>query len=394
MLKSYASKMIGVKLMLGLAYFVLSSVVALVIGYNDVAFRLLALILLNQFLHFFIQYLRSNISGLQMFKTDSFLSVFDRFILIAICSLLLWGNVLTESFRIEYLLYAQTIAYTSSIMVAVLVLFKEVGGIRIRINWVYSLSILRKTAPFALLSLLMVIYYRMDSVMLERLLPDGKWQAGVYAQSFRLLDTFSMFPFLFASLLLPMFSRMIAQKESVNSLAKFSFSLVLIPVISLVVPAVLFSEEIIQLLYHDVDAMSPKVFKALMLALLAVSGSYIFGTLLTADGQLKALNRWAGITVALNGTLNLVFIFKYGALGCAVASMLTQIFIFAVQFVIAARRFKFSIDYSLLGKFVVLVMFIIASSLALKLYTQFSILHIGLIPVIGLAYLFYLVYFA
>ena len=56
-------------------------------------------------------YFRSNITALQFFKVDALLSVFDRILVILVCSVLLWGNVI-DTFKIEYFIYAQTFAYS------------------------------------------------------------------------------------------------------------------------------------------------------------------------------------------------------------------------------------------------------------------------------------------
>ncbi len=70
-------------------------------------------------------------------------------------------------------------------------------------------------------------------VLLERLIPDpfGKEQAGIYYQSFRLLDAVSAFGVLFAGLLLPIFAKMIKQKESVGQMLQLSYTLIIIPAI-------------------------------------------------------------------------------------------------------------------------------------------------------------------
>ena len=56
----------------------------------------------NQGLVAIILYLRSNLSGIQMFVKDSVISVLDRFLMILFCSVLLWGNVTDRPFEIEY----------------------------------------------------------------------------------------------------------------------------------------------------------------------------------------------------------------------------------------------------------------------------------------------------
>ena len=44
----------------------------------------------------------------------------------------------------------------------------------------------------------MGVYTRTDVVMVERLLPDGKMQAGIYASAYRLLDAVNVAGFLFS----------------------------------------------------------------------------------------------------------------------------------------------------------------------------------------------------
>ena len=48
--------------------------------------------------------------------------------------------------------------------------------------------ILAYYAPFALLTLLMASYNRIDTIFLKQLLEDGNVQAGIFAHGFRILD--------------------------------------------------------------------------------------------------------------------------------------------------------------------------------------------------------------
>ena len=77
------------------------------------------------------------------------------------------------------------------------------------------MALIKQSFPYALLILLMMFYNRVDSIMIERLLEDGDMQAGIYAQGFRYLDAVNMFALLFAGLLLPMFSKMLAKNEKI-----------------------------------------------------------------------------------------------------------------------------------------------------------------------------------
>ena len=53
-----------------------------------------------------------------MFKTDSFLSVLDRILMILFCGVLLWGHVTATPFRIEWFVYSQSAAYIVTALTA------------------------------------------------------------------------------------------------------------------------------------------------------------------------------------------------------------------------------------------------------------------------------------
>ncbi|HDP54584.1 MAG TPA: hypothetical protein ENN24_02735, partial [Bacteroidetes bacterium] len=183
LLSRYLSNMVTVKFLMGVVYALVSVVFALVVGYSKVQLLLLGVLAFNQFLSSFILYLRSNISGLQLFKTDSILSVIDRVLMIGLCSFLLWGPF-RERFTIQWFAYAQTIAYMVTALFAFVLVVRRTKFFKPRFDRAFIVSIVRQSYPFAILVLLMSFYYRVDSVMLERMLPDGAVQSGIYAQAF------------------------------------------------------------------------------------------------------------------------------------------------------------------------------------------------------------------
>jgi len=90
LLKKHISNIVGLKFLLAGIYAVVCMLTALIIGYKQVQLHLLAFLILNQFLISFTLYLRSNISGLHLFRTDRLLSVLDRSLMIIICRLFIY----------------------------------------------------------------------------------------------------------------------------------------------------------------------------------------------------------------------------------------------------------------------------------------------------------------
>ncbi len=349
-LKAHLAAIIPLKLFLSIIYAGVVLVSGKVLGYNHEQFQMLWILVLNQFLASFILYFRTNISGLQLYRTDSLLSVLDRSLMILFTGLLLWGNIMRRPFQIEWFVYAQTVSYTLTLIISASIVWLKSGSFYHFISLSASLKILRVSYPFALLIFLMALFNRVDSVMLERLLENGQEQAGIYAQSFRIFEAATQFSLLFAMLLLPMFSRMIQLKRDVNELVRTALPLLLVVSISVSLACNFYKLEIIDLLYTSYTQYSSSIFGILMIGFVFVSISYLYGTLLTANHNLRHLNIVASLTVIINIGLNLILIPRYQVLGAAIASLVSQGFFALVQVILSIHLMKIPANRDILVK--------------------------------------------
>ncbi len=385
-----------VKMLLGLLYGLIIFLVAWLNGYEGRAFYLLAWVGFNQFLLSFILYLRSNLNGLLLFKTDSFISVLDRLLMIFLLGYLLWTGWYDATFTIEWFVYGQTIAYAVTMLIALIAVLRKAGKLKFNWNLPFFILIVKKSLPFASLVLLMSFYNRVDPVIIQRLLPGalGYEQAGVYSQAYRLLDAGQNFAYLFAVLLLPLFSKMIVSGERVDQLVKLSFSILISGVLILAVSTSAYSQQIMDFLYYQMSGedvqqydlridQSATILSMLMFSFIAISSNYIFGTLLTANNSMKWLNLIALGGVLINLILNFTLIPVFMAVGSAYAGLAAQVFTAIAQFVLAYRIFNFRVNFRLTIRFIVLILFLfglsyfVTTSEALKWETGFIILFSG-----------------
>jgi len=387
---NHFSSFVALKIVLSVIYILCLLTIALLLNYDNRQLYLLMFLALNQILSSFILYVRSNISGMQYFKTDSFLSVLDRTFMIIICMFLLWGQSSNHVFRIEWFVYAQTVSYILALLISLITLLSLTGRLSLHLQTAGMISILRRCVPFALLTLLMAVYYRIDSVMLERLLPDGPTQAGIYAQAFRITDALIQFAVLFATLLLPMYSKMIKQKERVDQLTTLAFNLLLFPSVILVVAAGFCCREIMDMLYHSTTPWSGTILVILLVNYLFICVSYIFGTLHTANGNIGLLNRIAAAMVAINIVLNLVLIPRWQVMGAAVASLITQASSALLQTIFAFRWFKFSISKRKSALFLLFILLLMTAGFGFRMLSLPTVAVFGgtLSTGLGLAILF------
>jgi O-antigen/teichoic acid export membrane protein len=194
--------------------------------------------------------------------------------------------------------------------------------------------------------------------MLERMLPNGKDQAGIYAHAFRLLDAVSMFGVLFAGLLLPIFARMIKKKQEIGSMVQFSFLLLFVPALVISLSSGFYDLEIMTLLKYSHPELSASIFRLLMVSFLGIAATYIFGTLLTANGSIRQLNWMALVGMGINIGLNLILIPHFQAMGSAWASLATQLFTALAQTILAMMILKLKINYPIIGKLLLFVGFV------------------------------------
>ncbi len=349
LLTKHFSSLFVMKLLLAVFYILTTVGIGLVVGYNERYMRLLLVLGFNQFLIFLVLYLRSNLLGLHLFKTDSFVSILDRLIMIAIMLVILFTGIAGGKLELMWFVYAQTAAYLLTAIITFTIVLSHTESFKMKFSLPFSLMILRKSFPFAILVLLMTFYNRIDSVMLERMLGEGgAEQSGIYAKAFRLLDAVNMIAYLFSVQLLPIFSRMLKFSESVENLVKLAFTLLITCSIITAIGSFFFSEEIMKVLYKANIEQSASVFGILMFCFVCISTTYIFGTLLTANGNLKQLNIMAFCGILVNISLNLILIPQMQAKGSAIASVTTQFLTALAQVLIVQKIFRFRVNYRLL----------------------------------------------
>ena len=379
------------KIFLSIGYFIIIFLIGWMIGYNSEQLKLLGIVGLNQVLLSFILYVRSNISALLLFKTDSILSVLDRILMILICSFLLWSGIFPKTnFNIYWFVYSQTISYIITLIVAIVIVLKHTGKLTIKFNFPFILMIIKKSLPYALLVLLMSFYNRLEPVLIERILPKdiSATQAGIYARAYRLFDAGNNISYLFSVILLPLFAAVIKKGEDLQSLVKQSFGLMLTMTSIIAIGCIFYSQNLMEILYQIQEnesiaeyniriSESSKILQILMGSFVSISVTYIFGTLLTANGNLKQLNIVAATGVVINLTLNFIFIPIFEARGAAFTSLCVQFATCLIQFFIAKKIFDLKLGVTFWISIISFITLLTLTSIMLKsssMYWMYSFL--------------------
>lgn len=366
LVSKHFTKLFTIKAYLALGYAILTLGLGLALGYSKESFEILALLTFNQVLVSFILFARSNLAALHLFTRDSIISVLDRALLIVSCSVLLFTGITNHEFKIEWLVYLQTLAYVITLLVSVLMLKGKIGRLKLKFDKLFAIQIFKKSIPYATFTLIAGLYNRLDGIMLEKIGPEGSITAGEYAHGFRFFEAASMFAYLFAVLLLPIYSRMLKEGSLVKPMVETASRLLLGSSLALAILFFFHGDFVLEWRYPDVTESSSLAFSALMIGFVGVGMFYVYGTLMTADEDLKKLNYISIGGLVLNLILNFYLIPRHGAFGAAIATMATQLFAGVAQMISVVVRFKFGVNIKLLLQFALYAILAVGTNLLLE----------------------------
>ncbi len=356
----YFPNLLVLKGWLSLVFALTVGLMAALWGHHPLRNALLWYILLNQVLNSLLLFLRSTVAGLGMYRTDSALSAMDRLLVIVVCGSLLWIPSLRPHFRLEYFVWAQTLGLVVAAGLAWLAIRSRLKPLRLSWNPAFVRLFFRRSLPYALVVFLMTAYTRIDAVMIERMLPDGRWQADVYAAAYRLLDAANILGYLFAGLLLPMFARLLRAGEPPDGLAHLAFRLLWTIALPLVLTAVVYRQDVMQGLYTRADAYYGRVLGILIWSFLPTCGMYVHSTLLTANESLGRMNRVFAAGLALNVALNAVLIPTQQAAGAALATVITQLAVWIGQMWLLRQELGIAVPLGTWGQLLALAGLLLA----------------------------------
>lgn len=347
-LQKYFPNLLALKLLLSGLYVVISMLFAwLALGYEAALLPLLLILLANQALVQGVLFLRTNISGLGYFWLDSLLSSLDKLLMLLFCGLLLWSGFFAGPVTVLQFAFAQTLALLCTVAFVWAILRKKVA-LSSRPAWLRDfrrgraalIVLLKNSFPFALVTLLMSAYTRLDGILLERILADGRAHAEVYAGAYRLLDAANMLGYLFASLLLPMFAQLLRRGAPVRPLVSVGFRLIWAGSICVAACVFFARRELVELMMPlRASAYRWDTLGILIWTFVPVGATYIFSTLLTADGRLMQMNRYFLVGIVVNVALNLALAPRLQAVGAAWATLGTQSFVALAMMGLCLRHY-------------------------------------------------------
>ena len=190
------------------------------------------------------------------------------------------------------------------------------------ISWRAWVSILSESWPLALMAILVMVYLRIDVLMLS--LMSTPEAVGNYAAAFKLVEVWGGIAMALGVSLLPMLSRSAAGQSNLDFWKTYQQSfgglmLLLVPVSFFIS---LYSRDIVTLIYGAQYQQSALALRLLIWGQVFASAGVLYTTALTASGR-QRLNLVLSLASALvNVLINLILIPAFGISGAAIATLL------------------------------------------------------------------------
>lgn len=265
-------------------------------------------------------FLRSLITAHQYFRADAFFSVADKSLMVLLCGTIFYGIV--AQITIVRFLQLQTASLALTVSAAFFFV-RQYKLLPIE-NRQHNSAVLKFTAPFAAIILLMSLHCRLDAFLLERLHANGATEAGIYAAAYRLLDAGNTAGWLAASFLVPFIARNKRGRSTVASVVLTVRHALLFLSVSVVVLVMQFAPWLQKVLYHNNEGYQIQVLQYCLLCLPAYYLVHVYGAVLTATSKFVVFLKILGGCVIFNVVMNVYLVPKYGAFGCCLTALVSQ----------------------------------------------------------------------
>lgn len=324
--------------------------VGYLLGYSHTEVLYLFLLCL---MHGIIQinaFFRSNFQAFQKFKLDAFASVLDRVVLLGIVIVFLLTHI-----DLDRYLIANVASVGFSMIILYVLLLRQIGFMAPVWNRKEAKALLRKSFPFAVITVLYSVNDKVDQVMLERLLGEdrGDHETGLYAGAYRWVDAVMMYLWTVLPIFFAKFAFHIREEKTLERLLAFGQPIAALPMIFAGGFVFFYGDKLLWLFKNS----SPEelqtmeyCLRALFIAVVINGFFAIYSTLLTSTNHERFVSRMIFVSILMNLTLNFIFIPQYGAVASAwttVASFafLSVSYLFYIQFRLPVR-----IPFGQLGK--------------------------------------------
>lgn len=274
----------------------------------------------------FTVFLRSIFRAFEQMKYDALTRVAERLLVVATALI-----VLVQSRDLKMVALAMLMTQTAGFLLTLLVCLKKFARPRLAFDYRFALGLLLAASPLALATILDNVILQTDTVMLSKMKGDAV--VGLYSAAYRPVQGMLFLPTIFVYSIFPVLSRLhVTDRQNLGVLYRRSLKFMVTLSLPFGLGTTVIADRLILLLYGDGFAGS-----VIALRILAWTVSLFFittftGHVLVSTNRQGVAMRISAIGALLNVVLNFALIPTLDYAGAAIASVISQVVVFVLEF--------------------------------------------------------------
>lgn len=335
--KSLANKYIGntaiMKLFLSILTFGVIGLLVYILGYPETVANVIYLVTLSVIMTAFTGIFNSIF---QAFEKMEYLSL-----TIVLNAVLMISGVLLVIYRGLDIVVLSSVYFLSSLIVLIvtfLIFSRRFFFPKIHVDLGFWKLTFNESLYFGVSSILVVIYFYIDSVMLSVMVDNTA--VGIYNAAYKLIFVLMFLPNVFLTSIFPLMSQHYESNRELLKIeyeksVKYLFAVAMFCFIFVLV----FADKIIYIIYGSGYTASIVALQALIFVLPVIFVTYLFGNILGAINKQRVLLVVTGVNALINIILNLILIPHYSYIGASIATVITEISGFSLMIIYISRYF-------------------------------------------------------
>lgn len=296
--------------------------------------QMLLLLTLLQILLSFLLFFRAGLTAAGLYWQDAVLSVLDKFLIIFIAGIWLLMHQ-DEKVDILHFIWLQLLTISITLLASYLLIKNNISFSFFQFPKLEK-EMFISGLPFALNYFFMTVLLRGDGFLVERL--SSAYDAGVYAAAFRLVDTVNMMGFLFSVFLVSYIAREGIHQEA-SFIIRITRALLLLPAVLIALIGWFYASEVNAILYASSSEQTAEVIQILLLCMPALAIVHIYGSVLTATGEIRLFRNISGIWALSLLLVDIALIPTYGTIAAAWTAVVCQsIYAFIVMYFAISKK--------------------------------------------------------
>ncbi len=224
--------------------------------------------------------------------------------------------------------------------VIIVFLARKYVSLSLQFDFAYWKKFLIEAAPLGFSSLVIFIYFKIDTILLSILKTAS--EVGIYNAAYKVLENITFFPAMIIGLIFPLLSRYIfTDKEEFSRIANETLKVFLILLVPLVVGTTFLADGVIHLIGGDAFAASAGILRILIFALVFIFFGNLFNSILIAGNHQKKLILPLVFCAIFNISSNLLFIPIFSYTAAAFTSVATEFFVALAGFYLVSKYTHF-----------------------------------------------------